>query len=159
MKHVVTTNTIDPPTKNETVPLYGTNLKQNYFYFNCQCYIKYEVLSMGARHSYILWIFLQFTEHNYIIYFPLKYHFDDLFITMLYQMSVCRCVNSIMYPESHMSLLNWNTTINSVFLIPTSRKIIIPHRHLYTGNSLHIAARSQTTLAIQLNTNRWVLVT
>jgi hypothetical protein len=25
MKHLVTTNTIDPPTKNETMQLYGSN--------------------------------------------------------------------------------------------------------------------------------------
>jgi hypothetical protein len=54
MKHVVTTNTIDPPTKNETIQLYDTNLKQSYFYFNIECYINYEVLVMGAKHSYIL---------------------------------------------------------------------------------------------------------
>jgi hypothetical protein len=30
---VVTTNTIDPTTNNETTQLYGTVLRQNYLYF------------------------------------------------------------------------------------------------------------------------------
>jgi hypothetical protein len=47
MKHVVATNTIDPPTKNE-------RKQQNYSYFNLRYYMKYEVLAMGAKHSYIL---------------------------------------------------------------------------------------------------------
>ena len=46
-----------------------------------------------SKHSYSVWNYLQFMEHNYITYF--KYHInryfrysDDLFITMLYQISV-----------------------------------------------------------------------
>lgn len=49
MNLVVTTNTIDPITNNEITQLYGGILKQNYLHFNCQYYIKYEVLTVGAQ--------------------------------------------------------------------------------------------------------------
>jgi hypothetical protein len=49
MHLVVTTNTIAPTTDNIITQLYGVILKQNYLYFNCQYYIKYEVLAMGVQ--------------------------------------------------------------------------------------------------------------
>ena len=49
MQLVVTTNTVGPTTNNKITQLYGAILKQNYLHFNCQYYIKYEILAVGSQ--------------------------------------------------------------------------------------------------------------
>jgi len=62
-----------------------------------------------------------------------------------------------MYPQNYISLLNWNTTINSNLLTPPSPTVTIPCRHLYTGNTCKIPNDSRHPVANKLAGIRYLI--